>query len=381
MVATHTRPAKGYGGVAESVHTLCATWAAAGHSFRFCVSDASASGRITAPAIGLPPAVVIDLYHAMLFRRWGFGPGALLSVPRSCWRSRAVYICGIATWPTTLAALACVLLQRPFMVAPRGGLMPRLVALTRTEKPWKWQFYRLLTLPLLRRAALLHVTSAVEQEGVRALLPASRCLTLANGLDLGRWPAAPSRRGAELQLGYIGRLSREKGINRFLERWLRQRRPGERFVVAGEVADDSYSRQFRQLVAESQGAIDAVGYLAQPDLAALINSVDFIVLPSGLEDNDIRENFGNSVAEALASGRPVMVTRGLAWDHIEAEAIGLLFDPDDTAIDTALTRARQLTPAQHQEMCLAAATYAKRHLAVGPIAARLWSALADLAAP
>jgi len=46
----------------------------------------------------------------------------------------------------------------------------------------------------------------------------------------------------------------------------------------------------------------------------LLATSNFLVLPSGLEEaGGMRENFGNVVAEAMASGRPVLVARGLAW--------------------------------------------------------------------
>ena len=379
MVATHLKPATGYGGVAESAANLCAAWSRERHSFRLCVSDGSTDGYLTTAAIGLPAYVRVDLYHTSIFKRWGFGPGAVPRILRSCLAARAVYICGIATWPTTLAALICTLLGRPFVVATRGGLMERLVALAKANKPLKWLFYRVLTFPTLRAAAFVHVTSELEWIGVRALLPEARCLTIPNGLDLAAWTVAPTARQDHLTLCYVGRISREKGINRFLRTWLATRRVGERVIVVGDGQGD-YAAQFRALADQAVGAIEVTGYLPQTEIATVLSRSDFLVLPSGIEEDDVRENFGNSVAKSLATGRPVLVSKGLAWDFVEAEGLGLLFGKTDESITAAIESARTISSEAYAGMCQAARAFAEKKLDITVTADKLWSVLSALGA-
>jgi glycosyltransferase involved in cell wall biosynthesis len=379
VVATHVTPAKGYGGVAESVFNLCSAWARRHHAFRLCVSDGSMDGHITADAIGLPPSVRVDLYRAMLFKRWGFGPGAVFRLLRSCLASPVVYVCGIATWPTTLAAMICAILGRPFAVATRGGLMERLVALTRADKPLKWLFYRLLTFPTLRAAAFVHVTSELEGQGVRVWLPEARCLVVPNGLDLAAWPAAPATRQDRLTLCYVGRISREKGVNRFLRTWLANRQADERMIVVGDGQGD-YAEQFRALVDQAGGAIEATGYVPREEIPAVLSRSAFLVLPSGIEDDDVRENFGNSVAESLATGRPVLVRRELAWDFVETEGLGLLFDQTDDSIAAAIANARATSAESYGRMCRAARAYAEGNFDITATADKLWSLVSALGA-
>jgi glycosyltransferase involved in cell wall biosynthesis len=376
VIATHVKPAQGFGGVAESVHNLCAEWARRGYSVRLCASDGSLGSSVTPESTGLPD---VTLYRASLFRRWGFGWGAPLAVWQSCRAARRIYICGIATWPTSLAALFCLLLGRPFAIAPRGGTMPRLIALMKREKKAKWLYYRMLTLPSLRRAGFLHVTSALEEEGLRELLPAVSCQIVGNGLDLADWQAASSRKGDGVRIAYVGRLSREKGILRFAELWLRYRGANDRLTLLGSGAPD-YRAKLDRLAYDSGGALEIADYAPRAQVADALRGCDFLALPSGMEDDDIRENFGNSVAEALAVGRPVLVTRGLAWDDIDKAGIGFTFDRDGSDFTALMDRLRQMSRAEHAAQCTAARAFAELHLDRAITAELLWLSLTRLEA-
>ena len=325
------------------------------------------------------PGPTVRLYRTWQWHRWGFGLGALWMVPHCCARAQAVYINGLATWPTTLAALYCRLTGRAYVVAPRGGLLPAHVALIRREKPLKWLFYQLLTLPTLRHARALHTTSALETAGVDSLLPEIPVIELGNGLDLTQWPALPARpQSGDGQVGIVlafaGRLSPEKGIGRFLDIWRQTRRSGDRFLIAGD-GTGAYADQVRAIAAACGAAVEMRGYLDQDGLRRLYAEADMIVLPSGLEGGDIRENFGNAAAEALACGRPLLVTRGLAWDHAGPAGAAVLFDTDTGSVGAALAQLQTLDSAQWASMRTAARRLAESQLDIDQMAARLWSAL------
>jgi glycosyltransferase involved in cell wall biosynthesis len=377
LIGTHIAPAKGYGGVPESLASLASTWARQGRSICLCVSDGSVGPRISRSAINLPESVQVFLYQATLFKRWGFGFGALLRVPIACMKGRVVYICGIATWPTTLAALFCMIFGLRYAIAPRGGLMAAHVSVIKMAKPLKWLFYKLLTLPTIRGAAQIHVTSTLERQGVLELVPQANCVIVPNGLNIDDWDAQPADRQRQLRLCYVGRIAREKGINRFARVWLAHRRGGESLVVVGDGAGE-YVAQLREIAAGAEGAIEQTGYLSRGDVRAVVGSSDFLVLPSGIEHGDVRENFGNAAAEAFASGRPCLIASGLAWDFIEEEGMGLLFEPTDESIADCIDRARNLSLEAYVAMCTSARNYVERNLNTDVTATQLWSSLTDV---
>ncbi len=371
VIGTHISPAVGYGGVAESLYNLMQIWGRRGHTIRLCVSDGSDGEPVTVEKIGLPSSVSVGLYRAVIFKRWGFGFGAPFRILAACRDARIVYICGIATWPTTIAAIICALLRRPFIISPRGGLMSGHVAEIKTRKLHKWIFYRLVIFPTLRRARFIHVTSDLERDSVKRLLPDTRCETIINGIAIDDWNPAPAKTTGSLSILYAGRLESHKGIGRFARIWLSRHEKNEVLLIAGS-GHGPYASRLLQLASHSDGAIQFLGYLTRSKMKAAYARSAFVVLPSGIEGDDVRENFGNVVAEAMAVGRPVLVTKGLAWDFVEECGLGFLFGTGDDEIAMAIAKARETFNKNYTSMCQRTRTFAEENLSLTAAADKLW---------
>jgi glycosyltransferase involved in cell wall biosynthesis len=241
--------------------------------------------------------------------------------------------------------------------------------------PWKWLYYRALTLPFLRQATALHCTSEAEAQGVWALLgDDTKCVIAANGVDLSRFTPDEPPTSTEHTLCYVGRISKEKGINEFLRTWLRCRASQEKIIVVG-TGYGGYFKEFLKLVHELGSGIDYRGYVGPEGVFSVLKQSRFLVLPSGLGKGDVRENFGNAIAEALSAGRPVMVTRGLSWDHLEQENAGIVFDRNEEAARAAIEKARAITMADWARMATASRAYAERDLDIQIHAERIMSVL------
>lgn len=377
IVTTHVPPATGYGGVSVTCGVLTKAWAERGHRMKLVAADESINGRLKSEDVRLGDSVDIELYHCYGFRRWGFGLSAISKLFKLCWQAPRVYIHGIATWPSTLAGLFCWLLHKPFIVAVHGGLMPEHVDLIRSRKPHKWLYYRWLTFPTLRRAIAVHCTSDTEADGVRAVLGGcARILLVPNGIDARDYTVAPAPRGEGLQLCFLGHVQQEKGINAFIRAWLKVRRPADRLVVAGRSVDGAYFDEFQALVEQAEGAISYRGYLPVADVKALLADSHFLVLPSGLEQaGGMRENFGNVVAEALASGRPALVAKGLAWDHLPEYGAGLVFERSEASVCEILRQTQTFTAGQWQQMSDNGRHYVEQYLDPVRLGDQVWQRL------
>jgi glycosyltransferase involved in cell wall biosynthesis len=377
VVATHVPPAKGYGGVSVTCGVLTKAWAERGRKIVLVASDESTSGRLRSEDVRFGEQVEVRLYRCYGFRRWGFGLGAIPALFNLCLSAPMVYIHGIATWPSTLAAIFCCLLGRPFMVAVHGGLMPEHVELIRRAKPHKWLFYKYLTFPTLRRAIAVHCTSDTEAEGVRDVLgDDARILLMPNGIDARDIKVADYPTGEGMKLGFLGHIQQEKGINAFIRAWLKIRRPADSLAIAGRSVDGAYFKEFQALVKQAQGAIVYCGYLERNEVAALLASSHYLVLPSGLEEaGGMRENFGNVVAEAMAAGRPVLVAKGLAWDHLEGFGVGFVFDRNETSVCNVLRRAQSVNSLDWERMSWSGRNYVERHLDPVKLGDLVWQAM------
>ncbi len=377
IVTTHIPPAKGYGGVSVTAGVLTKAWAERGHKMVLVASDESIAGRLRPEQVCLGEQVDVRLYRCYGFRRWGFGLGAIPELFKLCLRAPVVYIHGIATWPSTLAAIFCTLMRRPFMVAVHGGLMPEHVDLIRRQKPHKWLFYKWLTFPTLRRAIAVHCTSETEAEGVRNMLGEdARILLVANGIDSRDIPVAEYPAGQGMKLCFLGHVQQEKGINAFIKAWLKVRNPADRLVVAGRSVDGAYFEEFQALVEQAQGAISYRGYLVQNEVMKLLAASHFLVLPSGLEEaGGMRENFGNVVAEAMASGRPVLVARGLAWNQLEWLEAGFVFDRTEASVCEVLRKAQSLDRSVWENMSRNGRQYVEQQLDPVKLGDKVWQIL------
>ncbi len=377
IVTTHVPPAKGYGGVSVTCGVLTKAWAERGHKLALVAADESITGRLRAEDVQVGEGVDVRLYHCYGFRRWGFGLGAIPKLFKLCREAPLVYIHGIATWPSTLAALFCVVLRRPYMVAAHGGLMPEHVQLIRERKPVKWLFYKWLTFPTLRRAIAVHCTSDTEVEGVRDVLgDTASVLLVPNGIDSRDYQVADYPTAEGQQLCFLGHVQQEKGINAFIRAWLKTRRPADRLVVAGRSVDGAYFDEFQELVAQAQGAISYKGYLPIDEVRELLAASHFLVLPSGLEQaGGMRENFGNVVAEAMAAGRPVLVAKGLAWNHLQAHGAGFVFERTEASVCAVLRQTHVLNAMSWQNMSMKCRQYVEQQLDPVKLGDKVWQVL------
>lgn len=127
----------------------------------------------------------------------------------------------------------------------------------------------------------------------------------------------------DLVLLYVGRLAREKELDRLFQAFaaLRPGAPRLRLLVVGDGPDRArLTRLYRS------ADVVFAGYQTGTALAAHYASADGFAFPSRTE------TFGNVLQEAMASGLPVVgVAAGGVRDVVRPGVTGLLADPDDPA--------------------------------------------------
>jgi glycosyltransferase involved in cell wall biosynthesis len=136
---------------------------------------------------------------------------------------------------------------------------------------------------------------------------------------------------------------------------------GEQMLVAERLA---YRKQMDHEL-EKYGLTDCWEWLGQrADIPELLRSHDVLVHPS------YGEGLPNAVCEALACGRPVIVSKTL--DHpilVEDGVTGILFDwtsPDSLA--ESIERFSAMTPSERQAMGSRARLYAEKNLSLSVFA-------------
>ena len=163
---------------------------------------------------------------------------------------------------------------------------------------------------------MFHATSEKEYEEIRAAGYRQPVAIVPIGMDV---PEVESRvkedAGRVRKIVFFGRLHKVKGVDRLVQAWGKVVHEGWELVIAGP--DCGMLEELKQIVAEGDvPRVSFVGEINGPAKYEFLAGGDVYVLPSDTE------NFGVTVAEALASGTPVVASQGTPWQGLERERCG-----------------------------------------------------------
>lgn len=176
-------------------------------------------------------------------------------------------------------------------------------------------FARLTGLILDNVTVFVVLSEFQKRRFVDAGIPADRIEILPNIAPKVEEPDG-SNGSASDAVSFVGRVSPEKGILRFLDAARKLR--GNRFVVAGDTDSMPGVRK------SAPGNVEFRGFLRGRDLDAVFRESRILVFPSIWF-----EGFPNVVAQAMAWGRPVVAMRmGALPEIVDEGRTGLLCDPD-----------------------------------------------------
>jgi glycosyltransferase involved in cell wall biosynthesis len=112
---------------------------------------------------------------------------------------------------------------------------------------------------------------------------------------------------------FLSRVHEKKGINFLIEAvaTLKEKLKGYKIIIAGE-GEPTYIAILKQMAVDLgvQDQVVFVGGVYGNEKWRLFREADVFVLPT------FSENFGIAIAEALASGTPVITTEGAPWKDL-----------------------------------------------------------------
>lgn len=185
-----------------------------------------------------------------------------------------------------------------------------------------------------------------------------------NGVDLERFSPGESdvraRMGMEADapvIGFVGRLTRDKGIPELMEAFetVLAAEPRTRLLLVGwfDAAEDALDEDLRVRI-QAHPRVHCTGMV--DDAAPYYRAMDVLALPTW------REGFPNAVLEAQASGVPVVTTLSTgSRDSVVPEVTGLLIPPGypEAIAEAALKLLRN--PARRKTMGGAARAWVREH--------------------
>ncbi len=343
MRVLHVIPAVAprYGGPSTAIGPLCqALNRLPGVRVELATTDADGPTRLT-PA-DLPAGVPAHVFGGVRTESLKYSPALHRWLRQHARDYDLLHLHSLWTAPPALAAAAARRAGVPYIVRPAGMLSDYTFARGRLKKQLFWLLVERRT---VAGAAAFHATSEQEAAEVRAVRPGAAVAVIDNGVGEDAWttPAdpghlaglcGPAAAGRPVVL-FLSRLHPKKGLaDLLLPAFAMLRTPAVLAIAGG--ADDSapgYPSEVRQAV-RRLGLADRVvllGAVPPAERWRVLDGAAVFVLPSH------QENFGIALAEAMARGRPVVVTdRVQAAPHVTAAGAGAVVSPDPAALAAAL---------------------------------------------
>lgn len=339
-VTPYFAPAFVYGGPPRNILALCQGLQAAGVGVE--VVTTVANGPVDLPATSTRSTASGDTYEGVrvhyarrAFPSVFFNAAIADPIHTALARADLCHIHGLWTVPAWQAARAARQCGVPFIVSPRGMLQP--AALRR--RGWRKRLaFELFDRHHLMGAVRVHATVDEEAAVLRELVDPARVVTIPNGVDLAGSDRA--RSGARERLGiaagdpmivFLGRLHPIKRLDLLTDAFtlVRERYPSATLILAGP--DEGGLARLGSRLARLGSAVKIVGTLADDEKWALLREATALVMCSD------SENFGTSVVEAMAVGRPVVVTETCPWREVADEGCGFWVPQNTRSIADALS--------------------------------------------
>lgn len=232
----------------------------------------------------------------------------------------------------------------PIVIAPRGMLSDWALGQRRWLKKVAWRAYQEAN---LMNASVIHATSDDEARDVRRLGITRPVALVPNGVDAGHFtfrtelPAAAATRTAL----FLSRLHPKKGIENLVDAWAVVRPDNWRLEICGP-SPAAYRTALERRI-RRRGLSECVQILDEVDdegRRRTYAAASLFVLPT------LSENFGIVIAEALASGLPVITTKAAPWGELVRHRCGWWVETGVPGLVTALREAIELPAASLSEM-------------------------------
>ncbi|MDB6120344.1 MAG: hypothetical protein JWO08_4125 [Verrucomicrobiaceae bacterium] len=277
--------------------------------------------------------------------RFGWTPELAPALAREVLRAEAVIVHGLWQYHNLAGCKACRAARVPVLVFPHGMLDPWALRQSWTKRLTKAITWPLVTAPLLRQSARLCFTCPEEMKAAAPALASIPFTPAILPLGVEAPPDTlevlqsefhslePSLRDSKVLL-FLGRLHPKKGCDlliRGFAQWRKtlpeRKRAQYHLRLAGPPHSPEYLQEMLQLCSDHGLSVGTEvtfpgmveGRAKWQELAAC----SAMILPSH------QENFGLVVGEALACGKPVLISNRVnIWPWIEQSNAG--FVADDT---------------------------------------------------
>jgi glycosyltransferase involved in cell wall biosynthesis len=274
------------------------------------------------------------------FRALTWNPGIAKFCRARLWNFDVVHIFGLYDFLGPGVAAACRRSRIPYVVEPIGMFVPIVRSFL-----LKRMYHLTLGSRMLRGSPKIIATSPQEvAELASSGLPARKIVVRRNGVEIPE--TLPERGKFRAALGilentkfilYLGRLSEKKSpdvLLRAVAALCDKQRGAEICLVFAGPDEGGMKKKLLQVASELgiNSRVHVQGATFGEQKWSAYRDADVFVLPSQ------NENFGNTAAEAIVAGTPVVVTNKCGIAPLLVDVAGLVVEHDPASIAQALAR-------------------------------------------
>ncbi len=243
------------------------------------------------------------------------------------------------------------------VLAPRGMLQEGAMRFRSFKKKLFLWAIRLLG---MEREVYMHATDAQEEKDIFRYLPRVKSVHVIPNFSAAIEPVItwPEKTPGSLKLVFVSRISPKKNLLFLLKLLQGIQTPAViALSIRGTVEDEGYWHQCKKVI-ESNSAnirVDFHGPIDNKEVASFLSGHHLFVLPT------LGENFGHAIFEALAAGRPVLISDKTPWRNLEKEKAGWDIPLNDLGRFVAIIeRVAAMDREEYLEWCRGARAYAQK---------------------
>ena len=229
----------------------------------------------------------------------------------------------------------------PHIISPRGSLAKWAMDSGLIIKKLYWPIFQHKA---LKNATCLHATSKSEYLDIRRLGFKQPVAIIPNGIDIPDLLVKSPQKMRTLL--FLGRINPIKGLDMLLPAWkiIQDKYPDWQLQIVGPDSR-GYLVEVKNMADRlNLRRVEFSGLLTGDAKWSAYQNAELFILPS------YTENFGVSVAESLASGLPVITTKGTPWSELESHNAGWWVDIDMIKISQCMESAMSLSRSELMNM-------------------------------
>ena len=345
LVSSSFYPATFYGGPVSATWDLSKKLAENDVEIYISTTNANGLNRLeveTNRYLRKQDNLFVKYYHEELINN--FSLSFLFGIYNDIKKSDVVYIQYLFHYTVLFSLLFSALQNKEIIICPRGSLSEYTLSnrVTLIKSIWLNLFIK----PFFKKV-IWQASSYLEKDDILRKFPKSKVEIINDGVDFDSFQNTKKLSSNEIVKKYteidfeevsniffsMGRLHKIKGFDVLItafEIYL-QKDKNAKLIIAG--GDDGIGNQLEQQILELKlnKSVFLIGEVDFEEKKILLSNCDYFVLASEFE------SFGIVIAEALACGKPCVVSNKTPWKHLEMNNCGILVDNEKESFATGFS--------------------------------------------